>query len=248
MQHNKSNSLNRLLTWVFLLLFSLSFLLLYPVFWWLLAHPARYRRAHRLRRHWAAFLFRCMGIRPQLLEQAALDPGQTYIFCANHDSYIDIPAMALAVPHFFGFMAKDELTRIPLFRHFFRTLDLSVDRRNKRQAHQDYQRAQAKLVNGQSLAIFPEGGIIRGSALLKPFKSGAFRLAVSHNIPVVPVSLVDTRHILPDRDPPALFPGRCRMVVHAPIYPDLTAENPVAKLREATYACIYQCLAAYHEN
>lgn len=199
-----------------------------------------------MRRAWARFLFAGIGVKVVVENQSILEAKQAYVFCANHDSYIDIPLMALAVPSFFGFLAKDELTRIPLFRLFFHTIDVAVDRVNRKQAHLAYLRASEKLKSGQSIAIFPEGGIIRGPAMLKPFKSGAFKLAVEHNIPVVPVSLIDSRFILPDTDKVGLFPGECRVVVHSPIWPESNHEQAEKLLRQATYEVIETTLSAYH--
>ena len=99
-----------------------------------------------------------------------------------------------------------------------------------------------------SLLFFPEGGIIRGPALLKPFKSGAFKLAVEHNIGVVPVSLIDNRSILPDVEPPVLFPGRCRVKIHTAIDPYPLEEGTERRLRQETFEVIYNELAQYHAN
>lgn len=242
----KPNSINRLLAYWFLVLFVLSFLIQFPLYFLLLLHTRLYPLAHRLRIFWARSLFIGIGVKVVVEKQTALSPNQAYVFCANHDSYIDIPLLAVAIPNFFGYMAKDELTRIPLFRRFFHTIDVAVDRVNRRQAHLAYLRASHKLKTGQSIAIFPEGGIIRGPALLKPFKSGAFKLAVEHNIPVVPVTLIDSRFILPDTDQVSLFPGTCRVVVHAPIWPKTGDEKAEKLLRQATFEVIENTLSNYH--
>jgi 1-acyl-sn-glycerol-3-phosphate acyltransferase len=242
----KPNSISRLLAFWFLGLFVLTFLLQFPLYFGLLLHKKLYPAAHRLRKAWGRFLFFGIGVRVVVEKESELDPKQAYVFCANHDSYIDIPTLAVVIPNFFGYMAKDELTRIPLFRRFFHTIDVAVDRVNRRQAHLAYLRASEKLKAGQSIAIFPEGGIIRGPAMLKPFKSGAFKLAVEHNIPIVPVSLIDSRYILPDVENIALFPGRSRVVVHAPIWPQANNERAEKLLRQATFDVIEKTLSAYH--
>jgi len=243
---SKPNSISRLLAFWFLGIFVLTFLLQYPLFYALLLREKFYPAAHRLRIAWAHFLFRVIGVKIVVKSEVTLDPKQAYIFCANHDSYIDIPTLAVALPSFFGFMAKDELTRIPLFRRFFHTIDVAVDRVNRKNAHMAYLRASEKLKSGQSIAIFPEGGIIRGPAMLKPFKSGAFKLAVKHNIPIVPVSLIDSRFILPDTAKTSLFPGKSRVVVHSPIWPQPNSEQAEKSLRQATFEVIENTLSAHH--
>lgn len=243
---SKPNSISRLLAFWFLGVFVLSFLVQYPLYYSLLLHKKYYPAAHRLRKSWAHFLFAVIGVKIRIEKETELDPDQAYIFCANHDSYIDIPTLAIAIPGFFGFLAKDELTRIPLFRRFFHTIDVAVDRVNGRNAHLAYLRASVKLKAGQSIAIFPEGGIIRGPAVLKAFKSGAFKLAVEHNIPIVPVSLIDSRFILPDEDKIGLFPGKSRVVIHKPILPQPGAEHAEKMLRQATFEVIEKTLSQYH--
>jgi len=245
---SKPNSINRLLAFWFLGIFVLSFLVQYPIFYLLLLREKCYPAAHRLRIIWAQFLFVVIGVKISVKREVELDPNQAYIFCANHDSYIDIPTLAVAIPGFFGFLAKDELTRIPLFRRFFHTIDVAVDRVNGRNAHLAYLRASVKLKSGQSIAIFPEGGIIRGPAMLKAFKSGAFKLAVEHNIPIVPVSLIDSRFILPDEDKTGLYPGKSRVVVHKPIFPQPGAEQAEKILRQATFEVIEKTLFEHNAS
>ncbi len=245
---SKSTIINRLYALGFLVLFVASFLFLFPLFYFLLASEKRHPAAHRLRVAWAKFLFWSIGVRLEIENDFQPQKGKAYIFCANHDSYIDIPVLAVALPLVFSFMAKNELARIPLFGYFFRTLDVAVDRGNIRKAPEAYQRASDKLHKGMSLLFFPEGGIIRGPALLKPFKSGAFKLAVEHNIGVVPVSLIDNRSILPDVEPPVLFPGRCRVKIHPAIGPYPLEEGTERRLRQETFEVIYNELAQYHAN
>src|SRR5690606_7735511 len=102
-------------------------------------------------------------------------------YCANHTSFLDIPVVAVAIPGMFHFMAKHELSKIPLFGLFFRTIDIAVPRGNHRGSHKAYQLAAQKINQGGSIMVFPEGGILPNAPKLKAFKSGAFRLAFEHN-------------------------------------------------------------------
>lgn len=239
--------LAKLWTAWFLLLFALSFLVQFPLYAVLLRIETAHPLVHRMRVGWAWFLFCLTGVRPSIRRDVPLDRKQSYIYCANHFSYLDIPILAASVTGTSYFMAKQELTKIPLFGLFFRTIDIAVPRGNNRGSHRAFELASQRLKAGGNIMIFPEGGILPNAPTLKAFKSGAFRLAVANNIPIVPVSLVDNWKILPDRPWPAFFPGKSRVVVHAPLYPEAFGFDEHA-LRKKTYDIIHQTLTAQHEN
>jgi 1-acyl-sn-glycerol-3-phosphate acyltransferase len=230
-----------------LLLFVMSFLLQYPLYVLLLRIKQAHPLAHRLRVGWAWFLFAGIGMRLQVKQEVKLKRRTPYIYCANHTSYLDIPVLAAAVPGTSHFMAKHELAKIPLFGLFFRTIDIAVPRGHHRGSHRAFEQAMERVKKGGNIMIFPEGGILPGAPLLKPFKSGAFRLAIANNIPIVPVSLVDNWRILEDAPWPALSPRKSRVVVHAPLYPaDVNYDEHL--LRKRTHEIIEQTLKSYHEN
>ncbi len=57
-----------------------------------------------------------------------------------------------------------------------------------------FERAQKRLSQGLSICIFPEGGVPDDeSILLDEFKDGAFRLALEHQIPIVPITFADNK-------------------------------------------------------
>jgi 1-acyl-sn-glycerol-3-phosphate acyltransferase len=231
----------------FLLLFAFSFLLQYPLYALLLHFPKFHALAHRLRVLWAWVLFVGTGLRLRIKREYRLTRNAPYIYCANHASYLDIPVLAAAVPGTLHFMAKHELAKIPLFGLFFRTIDIAVPRGHNRGSHRAYELAAARLMAGGNIAIFPEGGILPGAPTLKPFKSGAFKLAMAHNIAVVPISLIDNWQRLPDEPWPGLVPGCARVVVHQPLHPaDFNGDEDA--LRNKTHQIIETTLNTYHEN
>ena len=89
-----------------------------------------------------------------------------------------------------------------------------VDRDSRGSRTAVYRRAQRRLAQGLSICIFPEGGVPDESVLLDNFKDGAFKMAIAHNIPVVPITFYDTKK----RFPFTFFsggPGRLRVCVHS---------------------------------
>jgi 1-acyl-sn-glycerol-3-phosphate acyltransferase len=114
--------------------------------------------------------------------------GTQHVFVANHVSWFDVFVMAAHL-RWFKFVAKAELFRIPLFGPAMRTAGMiAIDRKNQKSAHGSIQEAAARIHEGASVILFPEGTRGRSYAL-RPFKKGAFVLAIEAQAPVVPVAI-----------------------------------------------------------
>jgi 1-acyl-sn-glycerol-3-phosphate acyltransferase len=157
-------------------------------------------------------------------------------------SYIDIVLTGGFLPTFNFFMAKFELSKIPLFSIWFKTIDVPVKRESLRGSHNAFIDAGKKLDDGGSLIIFPEGRIPSDTPKVKyPFKLGAFKLAIEKKLPVVPVTLFDNHKRL-ESFKFVMSPGLMRMKVHAPIETkDLSIDDAEA-LAERVYSIINQDL------
>jgi 1-acyl-sn-glycerol-3-phosphate acyltransferase len=118
------------------------------------------------------------------------------VFIANHVSWFDIPAMIAVLPHY-GFVAKRELERVPLFGPAARAVGvIYIDRDNRKAAFGAYEDAAAKIRDGHPVLVYPEG--TRGeSYALRPFKKGPFVLAIGAQAPVVPVVIHGTIQVNP---------------------------------------------------
>jgi 1-acyl-sn-glycerol-3-phosphate acyltransferase len=90
-----------------------------------------------------------------------------------------------------------------------------LDRSNKRAAIESLVIAKKKLVNGTSVVMFPEG-TRSDTGVPGNFKRGAFKLAFDLSLPILPVSLINTRKVLPNNTL-NLFPGKVKMIIHKPI-------------------------------
>ncbi len=84
------------------------------------------------------------------------------------------------------YLAKAELLKIPLFKYFFVYLDIPVDRKSRTGSHKAFVDAGKKIDQGLSVIIYPEG-TISDKGKLRPFKNGAFKLAIEKQVPIVPV-------------------------------------------------------------
>ncbi|KIA95882.1 acyl-phosphate glycerol 3-phosphate acyltransferase [Pedobacter kyungheensis] len=169
-----------------------------------------------------------------------LDRNQTYIYCANHSSNLDIMIFCIMGHGKYHFMGKDELLNNPVLGIFFKTIDISVNRDSKISAFRAFKKAGENLEKGMSLVIFPEGKIDdHYPPKLGEFKNGPFRLAIDKNIPLVPVSLSNVWQI--NWDDGAKYgskPGICDIYVHKPINTATMTTDDSDKLKEQVYQLI----------
>ncbi|MEH6679633.1 MAG: lysophospholipid acyltransferase family protein [Sediminicola sp.] len=193
-------SLPILVFFPFLLLFSISEKS-YPQFFWM------------ARNLWANFTLYGMGCFPRITYEERLKKGQGCMLVANHTSMLDIMLMLRVSPTPFVFVGKKELVKIPLFGFFYKRVCILVDRDDSRSRTGVYRRAQKRLDQGLSICIFPEGGVPDEHIVLDTFKEGAFKMAIAHKIPIVPISFLDNKK----RFPFTFFsggPGPVRAKVH----------------------------------
>lgn len=190
----------------------------YPLFLLFSRHPRYYRLLNLSRRTCSAAFMNLSGIFFDIRYEETLNRKATYVFCPNHTSYLDIPLMCLVANGSFYFMGKEELAGNPLFRLFFKTIDIPVNRDSKLSGYRALRRASENLKKGMSLVLFPEGTISDCPPRMLPFKNGAFRLAIENKVPVVPVSMLNTWDILYDKgQEKGSRPGIIRIFVHKPV-------------------------------
>lgn len=198
------------------------------------------RMMHQVARWWGQALLHFGRITVQVEGLEHLVPGQTYIYAANHRSNFDIYLLLAFLPGPFAFIAKESLFRIPLFGQALHRMGcVPVNRENVQQAIRSLNRAAAKVKEGASLAIYPEGTRATIPELL-PFKKGVFIMAMRGGQPVAPVALSGTRFIQP-RGTIRVRPGPVKIVVSPPIFP----QN--YRRKEELMAAVYQSLAASYD-
>jgi 1-acyl-sn-glycerol-3-phosphate acyltransferase len=144
-------------------------------------------------RIWAKFILFGMGLYPKVEREEKIIEGESYMFVANHTSMTDIMLMLYVVKNPFVFVGKKELAKIPLFGFFYKRTCILVDRKSSKSRMAVFERAQKRLSQGLSICIFPEGGVPDESVMLDEFKDGAFRLAIDHHIPIVPLTFADNK-------------------------------------------------------
>jgi 1-acyl-sn-glycerol-3-phosphate acyltransferase len=171
--------------------------------------------AHWCARTWSRLILSTTGVQVDVRGLERLVPGRTYVFVSNHQSIYDIPILFWSLPYQLRIIAKKSLGRFPFLGwHLRRTGHMLVDRRRPdRDAIFGW--ASRLTSQGLSLIVFPEG--TRSSyGRVGRFKRGSFYLALEGGLPVVPISVIGSRHVML-KGRLATYPGRVQLVVHDPI-------------------------------
>ena len=158
-------------------------------------------------RKWSQMILKFLGVKLRVYGCENVVNRGSKIVISNHESALDIPILMAALPLPIRFMAKKELFRIPLFGW---TINLArhipVDRQNPRKSYSGINRISKELIRkGYSIAISPEG-TRSYDGKIAPFKKGAFRLAEIHNLPILPVLILGSRHCVP-KNSISIIPG-----------------------------------------
>jgi 1-acyl-sn-glycerol-3-phosphate acyltransferase len=163
---------------------------------------------------WCLCLANFTRVRVRGRDHAA--PGQSYVIMSNHQSHFDILAFYGHWGRQFRWIMKQELRRVPglgwgcaAVGHIF------VDRSDREKAIASMRAAEPLLAGGVSVMIFPEGTRSRDGRM-RAFKKGGFMMALEMGLPILPVSISGSRHVLPGHSL-RLLPGRVDITVHPPI-------------------------------
>jgi 1-acyl-sn-glycerol-3-phosphate acyltransferase len=169
--------------------------------------------AHRCARAWSWLILKTTGVTVEVSGAPPLHGGSVVV-ASNHQSIYDIPILFWSLPFQLRIIAKESLGRIPFLGwHLRRTGHMLVDRSHP--GRKIFTRAAQLTSNGLSLIVFPEGTRSRDGRVAR-FKGGSFFLALEAGLPVVPISVIGSRHVML-KGRVTTYPGEVRLVVHEPI-------------------------------
>ena len=217
----------------FVLCFAIPFLILFPVFYFAL-RTGKFDLVFKLKRLWARMISIGSFLYPTITYQTKkYNLPKPCIIVSNHTSYLDIIFCPFYIDHTAVFMGKYELLKIPLFKYFFVYLDIPVNRKSITNAHKAFSDAGKKIDEGLSVVIYPEGTISENGKL-RPFKNGAFKLAVEKQVPIVPIVNLNNWKFLQNG---GFFkshgkPGNPKIIVGDPIYTTGMIDKDVDQLKE----------------
>jgi 1-acyl-sn-glycerol-3-phosphate acyltransferase len=222
--------------WVFFsILFALPFLIV------VISTDRFYKVFFKIAIVWGKTILFAMGFKPVVEVEEQIIPDQNYLFIANHASLIDVMLMLSVIKNPAVFVGKKELRRLPVFGYVFKKTSIMVNRDNADSRREVYISAQEKLNKGLSIAIFPEGLVPPEDVVLSEFKNGAFRMAIEHQIPIVPITFLDVKK----RFSWTFFsgwPGELRVKIHNFIQTKNLTLNDLEQLKQKAYQLIYDDL------
>ena len=174
----------------------------------------RGRLAHRCARVWARVILRTVGVRVRVHGDWPVTGLTSAVYISNHQSIFDIPVVFATIPAQLRVLAKAMLGGIPFIGwHLRRAGHVLVDRANP--GPSVVRKMQQLVESGASLVVFPEG-TRSDDGRVGPFKPGVFAIAVDRQLPIIPITLSGTRHVMRKGHLTARS-GVVDVIVHAPI-------------------------------
>jgi 1-acyl-sn-glycerol-3-phosphate acyltransferase len=207
------------------------------------------------RRHWlypfalfgARNWLRLSGVRVRVRGLENLDPRRSYVFIANHRSFLDTAALFYHLRRRIGILAKKELLKVPIMGYGMGFVNImAIDRTNRESALRTTKAATDRLRGGVSFGVFAEGTRARPGELL-PFKQGGFYMAVAAGVPVVPVAIKYTDELM-GKGTGVARPGTMEMVVLPLIETEGLADENVKSLTARTRSAIAEELGVQSQK
>ena len=146
-------------------------------------------------RWWADTLLALAGIRVEISGMQHVHPGEASIYMANHTSILDILVLISALPVDLRFIFKKSLLWAPVVGQAIYLMGMiPIDRSGGNKAHESLKKAGLQIKKGKHILVFPEGTRTR-TGRLASFKKGGFILALQQAIPIVPISINNSRNL-----------------------------------------------------
>lgn len=175
-----------------------------------------------------------------------IDPQRSYVVVANHRSFYDIFVIYSKLPMDLRWVMKHEIRKIPgVGIGSERVGHVFLDRSSTERAIETLEEAKSRISNGASAMFFPEG-TRQFDTKMAPFKKGAFRFALDLNLPVLPVSVIGTQHIMRKKSW-LVLPGLTRLVVHPPIETDGYSTENIQQLIDTAQQSVQKGLDKYEK-
>ena len=176
-----------LLYYIILLLFTLSYFVLFSLIFVVTVPFDRERQIlHHASRFWSKMIFRINFAWTMKIEGIdKIDPGKAYVVVVNHQSMLDIPLMYV-LPFNFKWVSKREVYKWPIFGAvLWMHGDIAIERGAAASAQKMMHDCGTHIARGTSVIIFPEGTRSRDGRVHR-FKEGAFMTAKKLGAPILP--------------------------------------------------------------
>jgi 1-acyl-sn-glycerol-3-phosphate acyltransferase len=144
---------------------------------------------------WARHVLWAVGARVTVTQQGPSPRERILCVVSNHQGFADIPIAVGFVPRKVGFIAKQELARIPVMSWWMRAMDcVFLKRTSAQHALAVIRRAVDRMKHGRAMIVFPEGTRSR-SRRMGSFKAGSMKLPKDAGAAVLPVTIDGTYRV-----------------------------------------------------
>jgi 1-acyl-sn-glycerol-3-phosphate acyltransferase len=209
-------------------------------------YDARGYVAHWCARLWSWLILATTGVAVRVEGLDEVYEGETYIFVSNHQSIYDIPIIFSSLPFQLRIIAKQSLARFPFLGwHLSRAGHMLVDRKSPNSAS-ILKRWKGLVTQGLSLLVFPEG-TRSADGHVRHFKAGSFLLAMQAGLPIVPISVARSRHVM-QKGRLRTCPGQVDLVIHPPIETRIDREPTVEDARRLAERVRQQIMAVVEKR
>ncbi len=200
-------------------------------------------------RFWGWFTIRFLFLPVKVEGREHLQPGQSYIFAANHQGAFDIFLLSGFLGREFKWMMKASLRKVPFVGMACEKAGyIFVDKSSRKAVAKTMDDARQRLVGGTSLAVFPEGARTF-SGHMGIFRRGAFQLADELQLPVVPITIDGCFDVMPrTKDFHFAQWHPLRLVIHPPIIPTSQGADNIKRTLEESYRIIMDALPERHQG
>lgn len=160
----------------------------------------RWRNAewvHKVQQFWSRSFFWLMFLPVTVDGTEHIQPGQSYVFVANHQSMFDVWLVYGWLPVIFKWLMKAELRKVPFVGTGCKAAGhIFVERHHAKASVESLRQIEEQLKGGVCTVIFPEGTRSEDGQVGR-FKRGAFQIALDLGLPVIPLSIDGCFDILP---------------------------------------------------
>jgi len=178
---------------------------------------------------WCRFMIFVFGCKIHI--NGELPENESFVIMANHQSFLDVFAIPIALKGKFSAVAASKNFKIPVYKTFLKKLKVvGIDRANLENAIKGITEAEKVLQSGYHIVILPEGTRTM-SGKLNSFKKGGFHLARNTKARIVPIIVQGLYDIKP-KNRWYIKPGKINIIVEKPIAID---NKTVEELLDETY-------------
>ena len=172
-------------------------------------------------------------------------PIGSYVYVANHSSYLDTFSIAPATTGHFRVLGKAEMAKIPFYGFAYKQMVITVDRKSLKNRAQSMTKMRHQLQKEGSMVIFPEGTFNETAMPLSRFYDGAFRLAIISQKPIQPVLFLDSADRWNSSAWWKFWPGKNRVVYLDPISVAGLKSTDTVDLKNRVYKLMEGSLTSY---